>query len=120
VDVFGRVLVDAAPPLPTADIGATSGLPPEVIQRVARQNYATFQHCYAAGRARAPALKGRVSVWLVIGLDGHVAQALDGGSTLPDPEVVQCVIEGFRGLVFPAPSERVTVVYPFLFEPGVE
>ena len=29
-------------------------------------------------------------------------------------------LDGFRGLVFPAPRERVTVVYPFLFEPGME
>jgi hypothetical protein len=120
LDVIGRVLVDAAPPLPTADIAATSGLPPEVIQRVARQNYSIFQRCYAQGVARTPALQGRVAVWLVIGLDGRVAQALDGGSTLPDAEVVRCVVEGFRGLVFPAPSERVTVVYPFLFEPGMQ
>lgn len=119
-DGFGRLLVDASPPLPTADIGATTGLPADTIQRVARQNYAMFRDCYLRGRRRNPALEGRVSVWFVIGVDGRVAQALDGGSTLRDPEVIRCVVEAFRGLVFPAPPDSVTVVYPFLFEPGVD
>ena len=54
----------------------------------------------------------------VIGRDGAVAVAADGGSDIPDRAVAQCVVSSFAGLSFPPPDNgQVTVVYPLTFTP---
>lgn len=94
-------------------------LPPEIIQRVVRQNYGRFRLCYENGLRGNPTLQGRVSVRFVIGRDGSVSQVGNGGSDLSDPAVTACVTSAFRGLSFPAPQDGiVTVVYPIVFTPG--
>jgi hypothetical protein len=107
---------------PKVRMGATtvSGrLPPEVIQRIVRQNYGRFRMCYEQGLARNPNLEGRVSVRFVIGRDGSVSNVANGGSDLPDSAVVSCVISAYYGLSFPQPEGGiVTVVYPIMFAPG--
>jgi hypothetical protein len=58
-------------------------------------------------------------VRFVIDRQGHVADASDGGSTLPDPDVIACIVKGFADLSFPKPEGGiVTVVYPIAFAPG--
>jgi outer membrane biosynthesis protein TonB len=103
-------------------VGATSvngRLPPEVIQRVVRQNQGRFRACYEDGLKRNPNLEGRVSVRFVIGRDGTVSSVANGGSDLPDATVVACVARAFQGLTFPAPEGGiVTVSYPLVFSPG--
>ncbi|HYP98165.1 MAG TPA: AgmX/PglI C-terminal domain-containing protein [Polyangiaceae bacterium] len=103
-------------------MGATtvSGrLPPEVIQRIVRLNFGVFRGCYEQGLARNPNLEGRVSARFVIGRDGAVSNASNGGSDLPDSGVVSCVVSAFYGLKFPEPEGGiVTVVYPILLTPG--
>src|SRR6187431_1949776 len=107
---------------PKVRMGATqvSGrLPPEVIQRIVRQNYGRFRMCYEQGLGRNPNLEGRVSARFVIGRDGAVSNASNGGSDLPDSGVVKCVISAFYGLSFPQPEGGiVTVVYPIMLSPG--
>lgn len=107
---------------PQVRMGATtvSGrLPPEVIQRIVRQNYGRFRMCYEQGLAGNPNLEGRVSVRFVIGRDGSVSNVSNGGSDIPDSNVVQCVIRAYYGLSFPQPEGGiVTVVYPIMFSPG--
>lgn len=107
---------------PKVRMGATtvSGrLPPEVIQRIVRQNYGRFRMCYEQGLARNPNLEGRVSARFVIGRDGAVSNASNGGSDLPDSGVVSCVVSAFYGLSFPQPEGGiVTVVYPIMLAPG--
>jgi hypothetical protein len=102
--------------------GATSvngRLPPEVIQRIVRQNFGRFRLCYENGMKNNPNLQGRVSVKFVIDRSGAVAMTADGGSDLPDQGVVQCVVRGFGNLSFPQPEGGiVTVVYPIMFNPG--
>jgi hypothetical protein len=94
-------------------------LPPEVIQRIVRQNFGRFKLCYTDGLRSNPSLQGRVAVKFVIARDGSVSTASDGGSDLPDQSVTQCVIRGFSNVSFPAPdSGIVTVVYPLTFTPG--
>jgi hypothetical protein len=97
----------------------TSGhLPPEVIQRIVRQNFGRFTFCYQNGLKNNPNLEGRVSVKFVIGRDGAVQVAADGGSDIPDATVRQCVVSSFASLSFPPPdSGMVTVVYPLMFTP---
>jgi hypothetical protein len=94
-------------------------LPPEVIQRIVRQNYGRFRLCYEQGLQQNPNLEGRVGVRFVIGRDGAVSNASNAGSDLPDSNVVQCVVRAYYGLSFPAPEGGiVTVSYPIMFSPG--
>jgi TonB family protein len=94
-------------------------LPPEVIQRIIRQNYGIFRACYEAGLAKQSDLEGRVIVRFVIERDGSVSDVRDERSTIPDPDVVACVIGSFGKLKFPEPDGGfVTVVYPIMFSPG--
>jgi hypothetical protein len=94
-------------------------LPPEVIQRIVRQNFGRFRLCYENGMRTNPNLAGRVAVKFVIDRSGSVSTASDGGSDLPDQSVVSCVVRGFGNLSFPQPEGGiVTVVYPIIFNPG--
>jgi FHA domain len=107
---------------PQVRMGATQvngRLPPEVIQRIVRQNYGRFRLCYENGLRSNPNLQGRVAVRFVIGRDGAVSNVSNGGSDLPDASVVQCVLRAYYGLSFPQPEGGiVTVVYPIMFSPG--
>jgi len=107
---------------PQVRMGATTvngRLPPEVIQRIVRQNYGRFRLCYENGLRNNPNLQGRVSVRFVIGRDGSVSNVGNAGSDLPDPAVVSCVTRAYYGLSFPQPEGGiVTVVYPIMFSPG--
>lgn len=107
---------------PQVRMGATQvngRLPPEVIQRIVRQNYGRFRLCYENGLRSNPNLQGRVAVRFVIGRDGAVSNVSNGGSDLPDASVIQCVIRAYYGLSFPQPEGGiVTVVYPIMFSPG--
>jgi hypothetical protein len=94
-------------------------LPPEVIQRVVRQNFGRFKACYENGLRGNPNLQGRVAVRFVIGRDGDVSNVANGGSDLPDAGVVSCVTRAFYGLSFPHPENGiVTVTYPIIFSPA--
>jgi hypothetical protein len=94
-------------------------IPPEVIQRIVRQNFGRFRACYETGLRNNPSLSGRVAVRFVVGRDGSVSNVGNGGSDLPDGGVVNCVVNSFRGLSFPAPEEGiVTVGYSLQFSPG--
>ena len=94
-------------------------LPPEVIQRIVRQNFGRFKLCYENGLRTNPNLAGRVAVKFIIDRNGAVSTASDGGSDLPDQGVVSCVVRGFGNLSFPQPEGGiVTVVYPIIFNPG--
>ncbi|MFO0759132.1 MAG: VIT domain-containing protein [Byssovorax sp.] len=107
---------------PQVRMGATqvSGrVPPEIIQRIVRQNFGRFRACYERGLLANANLQGRVSVRFMIDLDGSVSLAANGGSDLPDSATVACVVNAFRGLSFPQPEGgRITVVYPLMFSPG--
>ncbi len=122
-DGHGRFLAGHKAKPPTVrPLGVTSlsgKLPPEVIQRIVRQNFGRFRVCYEGGLRSNPALQGRVSVRFIIGRDGAVSNVSNAGSDLPDPNVVQCVSSAFYGLSFPEPEGGiVSVVYPILFQPG--
>ena len=98
----------------------SSRIPAELIQRVVRQSFGRFRACYENGLRGNPSLAGRVSVRFVIGRDGSVMSASNGGSDLPDAGVVSCVVAGFRGLQFPQIEDAsvATVVYPIVFAPA--
>jgi Ca-activated chloride channel family protein len=118
----GRLGGSHASKAPQVRMGAATvngRLPPEVIQRIVRQNFGRFRVCYEGGLRNNPKLEGRVSVRFVIGRDGNVSSTGNGGSDLPDSAVVSCVERAISGLSFPQPEGGiVTVVYPVLFSPG--
>ncbi len=106
---------------PRVRMGATSvsgRLPPEVIQRIVRQNFGRFRLCYENGLRNNPNLQGRVTVRFVISRKGTVSN-VSGGGDLPDGGVVSCVTRAFYSLSFPQPEGGiVTVGYPIMFAPG--
>jgi len=103
-------------------MGATSvsgRLPPEVIQRIVRQQYRRFRSCYQAGLRRNPALRGTVFTRFIIGRDGRVSNQPAASGSLADLGVRVCVARIFYGLSFPAPNGGiVTVSYPLSFAPN--
>lgn len=109
----------ASPKFRPGTTSVSGRLPPEVIQRIVRQNFGRFRMCYEKGLAQNPNLTGRVAVRFVINGDGAVSNAANGNSDLPDSSTVSCVVSSFYSLSFPAPENGVvTVVYPIFFEPG--
>ncbi len=75
--------------------------------------------CYEVGRTKNAKLEGRVNVKFVIDRDGKVPNLADGGSDLPDANVVRCVQRAYTSLQFPQPeSGLVTVVTSIMFSPG--
>ncbi|MBN1605011.1 MAG: AgmX/PglI C-terminal domain-containing protein, partial [Polyangiaceae bacterium] len=116
---LGAAHHQAAPTVRMGAVQVTGRLPPEVIQRIVRQNYGRFRMCYEQGLGRNPRLQGRVSVRFQIAADGSVTQPANSGSDMPDAGVVTCVLDAYSALSFPAPEGgAVTVVYPILFAPG--
>jgi hypothetical protein len=100
-------------------ITVSGRLPPVIVQRIVRQNQGRFRACYEAGLRANPSLAGRVTTRFVIGRDGSVSAVGNGGSDLPDANVISCVVRAFQGLSFPQPDAGiVTVVYPLRFTPN--
>ncbi|MBX3221097.1 MAG: AgmX/PglI C-terminal domain-containing protein [Labilithrix sp.] len=116
---LGGAHATKAPTLRAGVLEVTGRLPPEVIQRIVRQNFGRFRLCYENGLASNPSLAGRVSTRFVVDRSGAVASAQDGGSDLPSRDVVACVVRAFQNLSFPQPEGGiVTVVFPVVFAPG--
>jgi hypothetical protein len=114
-DIRWRVTAMERRPSPPADQAPTEA---EAIRRVIRDNFGAFELCYDAGLRHDPLLHGRVVVRLDIASGGAVALAADGGSDLPDPDVVACVVRAFGGLSFaPSDAPAIHVVYPLVFFP---
>jgi hypothetical protein len=114
---FGRGF--RGPQVRMGAVSVSGRLPPEVIQRIVRQNFGRFRLCYENGLRRNPVLQGRVAVRFVIGRDGVTSNVGNGGSDLPDSAVVGCVVRQFKNFEFPQPEGGiVTVVFPIMFTPG--
>ena len=109
----------AAPRIRQGATQVSGRLPPEVIQRIIRQNFGRMRRCYEEGLRVSPNLSGRVMVRFVIGQDGSVRAATSAGGDMADRRVAECVVRSFNEIKFPAPEGGVvTVVYPILFSPA--
>ena len=105
-------------PLAASATPVTGRLAPEEIQRVVRSEWERFRGCYEDGLRRSPSLAGRVSVRFIIERDGSLRDVAPEAPTMPDPEVVSCVVARFATLRFPPPHGGVVIVtYPILFSP---
>jgi len=93
-------------------------LPPEVIQRIVRQNFGRFRLCYENGLRTNPNLQGRVAVKFVIDRAGSVSTASDGGSDIRIRRSSPASFVGSKPLVPQPEGGIVTVVYPIIFNPG--
>jgi hypothetical protein len=106
---------------PSVRMGAThvSGrLPPEVVQRIVRQNFGRFRGCYEAELGHSANASGRVTTRFKIATDGSVKDVTDQGSEIASRPFRQCIQRAFAGLSFPIPEGGpVTVVYPLVFAP---
>ncbi len=109
----------SAAPVSALSLPHTEGdrIPPETVQAVVRAHYDDLIACYVAGRAKNPALAGVVRVKLVAGSDGVTMAATEEKSTLPDQEVVQCVLGALEKVTYPRGGGPLTVVYPIEFTP---
>ncbi len=89
---------------------------PGEIQAAVQGRSDELRQCYIMGTFREPQLAGTVHVRFTISSTGKVSETTDGGSNLPDPEVVQCVLGVFAGLEFRAGKYYPTEVeYPISF-----
>jgi Ca-activated chloride channel family protein len=119
---FGSGHSALAPPAPQVHASASTvsgSFDSTSIQSIVRGQFGRLRRCYQRGLDRDAGLAGRVVVRFVIGRDGTVTSAQNGGSTIADPAVVACVVGAFSGMTFPAPDGgSVTVVFPISFTPG--
>jgi len=101
------------------DEKSRGSLEPEEIEEVVHAGFGLFAHCYREGLARTPRLAGTVELRMVIGRDGLVDSLRDAESTIPDPELIDCVAEGFFALRFPKPRKgTVRLFYRIVFDNG--
>ncbi len=103
-------------------VGKTSvsgRIPPEVIQRVVRQNFGRIRLCYENERRANPSLAGGVVVSFIIQSDGSIGTAAATGNNTGSTTLGTCVARAFRGLAFPRPETGVVqVTYPIIFSPS--
>jgi predicted small lipoprotein YifL len=123
---------DAAPPLlasnPTTktspkkpakvvvgEIQISGRLAPDAVDKAVRAKAEAARACYEDELRRSPSLQGRVAVKLGVDASGSIAQACDGGSTLPSSAVIACIVQASSTLAFPAPeSGTATVLVPMM------
>lgn len=89
---------------------------PQEIQAVVHLKSDELRQCYVMGTFRDSQLAGTVHVLFTIEANGRVSETTDGGSNMPDPAVVDCVLGVFAKLEFPAGKYDPTQVeYPIRF-----
>jgi len=93
------------PPVVRGQIVSGNGhLPPEVVNRIVRQNFGRFRLCYESGLRANPNLAGKVVVSVIVTRDGSVGAARLSSTDVPDSGVGLCVTRAFQNLSFPQPE----------------
>jgi hypothetical protein len=83
------------------------------VREVVGTTYDQLKQCYGRALVRDHNATGRVNFEFVIGQKGEVLSAEARDATLRDCEAINCMLEQFRALSFPAPVGRsVRVIYP--------
>lgn len=86
------------------------------IQAAVRTKNPELRQCYIAGTFKDSELSGTVQVVFTIDPSGEVRAQSGPGSSMPDQEVVACVLDVFAQLKFPANGASPTeVTYPVRF-----
>lgn len=113
------VVIATPPPAPAVVVPTARPVPsihPRV-RAVLRRHHGKIRRCYDKGLRHDPSLEGRVVVRMVVDSDGEVDNAFDAGSTLPDREVVECIVEVLEDIDFHGSVGR-SIVYPIDLQPG--
>ena len=110
-------LDDSRPKVTPGSAEIKGSLDKTVIQRVIRRHVNRIRHCYEKNLQVSPSLAGKITVRMVIGIDGKVTSAEAAEDTLGWPETTKCVLLAIRRIRFPKPEGGgiVIVVYPFVF-----
>lgn len=109
----------AAPQVRMGASMVSGRVPPEVIQRIVRQNYGRMRGCYEEGLRQNPHAAGRLTVQFVIEHDGSVSRVSTAGADEVGAGVAACVVRAMQQMSFPSPDGgTVTVSYPFVFSPA--
>jgi hypothetical protein len=107
---------------PQVRMGATmvtGRLPPEIVQRIVRQNFGRFRLCYENELRLHPSFEGRVVLGFVITTGGDAKGARVRESESKSEPFHACLVDAISALSFPAQdSGPVTVTYPIQFSPG--
>ena len=112
VSASAQVRVD----LGKAETRGPGTIDPEEILKEICGRLGVVRACYEEELARDPQAHGRVTVRVIIGVDGHVRSAGLGLSTMRPPLMTQCLLEQVRKWVFPVPTGgEVGFSYPFIF-----
>jgi hypothetical protein len=99
--------------------GSPGFIEPALIDEAVQAGFGLFAHCYRSALERHPKLEGVVRLRFVIDEDGVVSTVRDGGSEIDDPQLVDCVAEGFFALEFPEPRRGdAHVLYRVVFDAG--
>ena len=91
----------------------------DIIRRIVRAHINEVRHCYNQGLVRDKNLKGRVAIEFVINANGKVGKSEVASQSVTKP-VANCIAKAVKRWLFPKPKGggKVTVVYPFVLEPG--
>lgn len=91
----GEVMVEA--PSELVGRGSRSAYrSPEAIQEVLLEHNSAIRYCYERELKRNPNLKGKLSVRITVGADGHVTKAEIVNSTLNNARVERCILARIR------------------------
>jgi hypothetical protein len=75
--------------------------------------------CYLPGKKKDPKLRGKVIVKFTVTSNGTAKPVANEGSTLPDEDVIACVVRVVKTVHFAKPIEgTATVVFPLIFRPS--
>jgi hypothetical protein len=90
----------------------------DLVSHVVYTHHKELRTCYEAGLERNEALRGMVTIKVVIGDDGVVVNAEVKQSNLGDEEVEGCIVDEFYNMDFPVPQRGKAIVNaPFTFQP---
>ena len=95
---------------------AQGDLDKRVIRRIMRQHMAEIMPCYETALAKAPELRGTVSLMFFINPDGKLSSSTAVGV---DPSVASCIADHLKAFAFPTPrgGGGVLVNFPITFGP---
>lgn len=109
----------SAPKVRSGTAQVSGRLPPEVVQRIVRQNFGRFRQCYEGALATRPHLEGRAVVRFQIGKGGAVEGPVRLAPAFVDRALNECIKQAFLSLSFPTPEGgNVLVSYPLLLGDG--
>lgn len=86
------------------------------VMKVIRASNAAIKRCYDKALITNPSLQGKISVKIVVNMEGRVGSVTLSEDTLKDAEVAKCVQGVIGRLRFPKPEGGpATIVYPYSF-----